>query len=158
MAVLWDARVSSRLTQFAPCAHSVGFGMTSNRRNTKHAGNVGLLWNSSDRNRRGALQTSHISPRRFWVKWPPTQKPTNGKRMPKLYLHSCPRPVSTQVGKASQRVTRLQREFQQAVEAWQNAERLSTNTKEKAVRIAGRFEDGRAGTQCFLCEGSGTHR
>ena len=46
-------------------------------------------------------------------------------------------PIETQVGQASQRVTRLQREFSQAVKARQNAERLLADTKEEAIRIAG---------------------
>ena len=45
-------------------------------------------------------------------------------------------PIETQVGQASQRITRLQKEFAQAVDARQNAERLLRDTKEKAIRIA----------------------
>ena len=40
-------------------------------------------------------------------------------------------PTETQVGQASQKVTRLQREFAQAVEARQNAERLLSDTERK---------------------------
>ena len=49
-------------------------------------------------------------------------------------------PIETQVGQASQKVTRLQKEFSQAVDARQNAERLHCDTKEKAIRIAEELE------------------
>ena len=49
-------------------------------------------------------------------------------------------PLCTEVAKASQRVTRFQREFQQSVDARQNAERLFTDTRKNAIRIAGELE------------------
>ena len=49
-------------------------------------------------------------------------------------------PLCTELTKASQRVTHFQREFQQSVDARQNAERLFTDTRKNAIRIAGELE------------------
>ena len=105
----------------------------------------GYCGNSPDTNRGRALPTSHIRSRRLWVEWPLTQ-PANGKRMPKIYWNSCPRsrarkfPCARKSPRHRSESHAFQREFQQSVDARQNAERLFTDTRKNAVRIAGELE------------------